>query len=140
MIFRPATEQQHSVGLLILRLVTGFTFAMHGYQKLFVYGIAGVTQGFTQMGVPLPAITGPGIGALEFFGGVALMIGLATRPFALLLAFDMLGAIVMVHGKNGFFAPTGMELVLLLCAMSATLAVAGAGRMSVDDSIGRRKA
>jgi len=51
----------------------------------------------------------------------------------------MLGAMLLVHLKNGFFLPGGYEFVLALFAMSAALAVAGAGEFSLDALIGRRK-
>jgi putative oxidoreductase len=82
---------------------------------------------------------GPFIALLEFFGGIALVFGLLTRLAALGLAFDMLGAILLVHLKNGFFLPQGFEFVLTLFAMSATLVLTGAGDFSLDGLIGRRK-
>ena len=135
---RPAPTRV-DLGLLILRLVAGTTFAMHGGQKLFVYGLAGITGGFTQMGVPLPAVTAPLVTFLELFGGIALVIGLLARLAGLGLACDMLGAILLVHLKNGFFLPQGSEFALAMLAMSATLVLAGAGDFSLDGLIGRRK-
>ena len=137
-IFRPATSRQISLGLTILRVVTGITFLAHGYQKLFVFGVTGIQGGFAQMGVPMPTIMGPLIGMLEFFGGIALVIGFLTRPLAVLFALDMLGAIFVVHGKNGFFLPQGFEFVLILCAASVALALAGGGAYSADEAIARR--
>ena len=128
------------IGLLVLRVVTGLVFLMHGYQKVFVYGFAGVGGGFEKMGIPMPTVMGPAIGILELVGGIALMIGLFTRVFGLLLALDMTGAIVMVHFKNGFFLPMGFEFVLMLFAGSAALALAGAGEPSVDAMMGRKNA
>jgi putative oxidoreductase len=62
------------------------------------------------MGAPLPAIAGPLMSGLEFFGGIALIIGFLTRLVSLGLAIDMLGAIFIVHVAGEFFAPKGSSL------------------------------
>src|SRR5689334_21013362 len=111
---RPASRID--AGLLVLRVIVGIVFAAHGWQKLFVFGFAGVGGAFAQMGAPLPEITGPLIGFVELLGGLALVAGLLTRLAAVGLALDMLGAIALVHAPAGFFAPKGVEFVLTLCA------------------------
>ena len=136
-LFRSPSPRQLSLGLAALRLAVAAVFINHGRQKLFVYGFAGVTGAFTQMGVPVPGLMGPFIGLLEFFGGIALAIGLLTRLFALGFVFDMLGAILLVQLKRGF---GGFELEFLLFGSSLALVLAGAGEFSVDALLGRRNA
>jgi putative oxidoreductase len=122
-----------NAALALLRVVVGAIFIAHGAQKLFVIGIPGLTGGFGQMHIPLPAISAPGVAILEFVGGIALVIGLYTRVFSILLAIDMLGAIVFVHARNGFFAPMGFEFPFSLLGACVALAIAGAGEYSVDN-------
>lgn len=125
--------QRLALGLTIIRIVVGIVFIAHGAQKLFVFGIGGVTTGFAQMHIPLPMIAAPVVAIVEFVGGIALVVGFFTRIAAILLAIDMVGAILFVHGRNGFFLPMGFEYPLSLLAACVALAVAGAGAYSVEN-------
>lgn len=117
----------------VLRLVIGFLFAAHGWQKYNEFTITGTQGAFTQMGVPAADVVAPIIATLELVGGIALIVGLATRPFAALLTLNMLGAIILVHASAGIFVETGgFELVLLLGASSLAVALAGPGKLSLD--------
>jgi putative oxidoreductase len=135
-----STTARADIGLTILRVATGAIFAAHGAQKLFVYGFAGVTGAFQGMGIPFPGVTGPLTGLVEFFAGLALVIGLLTRLAGLGLAINMVGAIAFVHLSAGFFAPKGFEFPLTLLAATASIAFTGAGRYSLDAlTAGRHK-
>ena len=138
-LFRPATPRQLSLGLTVLRVVTGIIFAAHGGQKLFVYGLDGVAGSFGQMGLPMAGLLGPLVAFVEFFGGLALVLGLVTRLAGLGLAAVMLGAITLVHLPNGFFSPNGVEFPMALLASALALAATGAGAYSVDGLIASRR-
>ncbi len=88
------------------------------------------------MGVPFPGVMGPFVALLEFFGGIALLVGFLTRLFALGFAIDMLVAILLVLLKSGF---SHYELEFLLLGSSLALVLTGAGEFSVDALLGRRK-
>lgn len=133
-----STPAATAAAIAILRIVVGLVFVAHGYQKVFVFGHAGVAQGFAGMGVPAPTLTAALVAALELLGGVALILGVGTRIAAILLACDMLGAILLVHGPNGFFLPTGAEFAFTLLGAATALAVAGAGTASIDGILSRR--
>jgi putative oxidoreductase len=127
------------LGLTLLRLVTGFIFAMHGYQKLFVMGIGGVTDAFTHMGAPLPGISAPIFAFCEFFLGIAVMLGLLTKIGALWFIIDMLGAIAVVHIKNGWSKPGGMEFPVLLLIASVVVFLGGPGCYAIDNYLAARR-
>jgi len=134
-----STDSRHDAALAALRVAIGGIFAAHGAQKLFVYGIDGVTGAFGGMGIPMPGITGPLTGVVELLAGLALVVGLMTRLAGLGLAVIMLGAISMVHIGAGFWAPNGVEFPLALMAGATTIALAGAGRFSLDAAIAARR-
>jgi putative oxidoreductase len=133
------TNNRIQTGLTLLRAAVGAIFIAHGAQKLFVFGLDGVAGAFGQMGVPFAEVAGPLVALLEFFGGIALVLGLLTRWAALGLTINMLGAMVLVHAPNGFFLPNGIEFTLLLGSASLALAIMGAGELSVDAWLAHRR-
>jgi putative oxidoreductase len=130
-----------SLALLLLRVAFGAIFIAHGAQKVFVFGFAGTSGSFADMGVPMSEIAGPAIGLLELVGGALLVLGLGTRIVGILLAINMVVAGILVHLPSGIFAAEGgYELTLALAAAALALALAGAGRFSIDALLTRRRA
>lgn len=112
---------------LILRLGVASAFVFHGKMKIFG-GLAMTTGFFDKIGIPAPAFFAHAIGALEFFGGILLILGLATRLFGLLFAADMLVALLAAIGVTWGKG----ELEILLMASSLSLMFTGAGAYSLD--------
>jgi len=135
-LFRAPSSRQLGIGLLLLRIAVGIVFMLHGKQKLFDFGFAGVSDAFSHMGVPMPGVMGPFVALLEFFGGIALILGLLTRLFAFGFTIDMLVAILLVQMKNGF---SHYELEFLLCVSSLALVFMGGGVFSIDAPLAARK-
>lgn len=126
-----------SLAGLALRLPTGIIFASHGAQKLFGalggYGLEGTGQWMASIGLEPGYLMALGAGSAEFFGGIALLLGLLVRPAAVVLAFTMLVAIFAVHFANGLFmSNNGYEFGLALLAISVALAFSGGGAFSID--------
>ena len=139
-LFTAPSRRQIDAALAVLRVVLGVTFILHGGQKLFVFGFAGVTGAFGQMGIPAPGFFGPFVALVEFFGGIAITLGLLTRLAALGVGATMVVAILTVHLKQGFFNPGGVEFPLSLLAAAISLVIAGAGAYSLDAVIAKRLA
>ncbi len=130
-------------GALALRVPVGIIFAAHGAQKLFGwfggYGLEGTAGWMASIGLTPGMLMAFLAGAAEFFGGLALVFGVLTRPAALVLAVTMLVAIFKVHFANGLFmANDGYEFGLALLAASVALLISGAGKVSVDQWVGAR--
>ena len=128
-----------ALGLTVLRVVVGVVFAVHGAQKVFVFGHPGVTGMLTKFGVPLPGVLSVVVMVVELVGGVALVVGALTRVAAALLAIDMAVAFALVHMRNGFFVPMGYEFVLTLFGALVALVLAGPGALAVDNALFRRR-
>ena len=111
-------------GLTVLRVFVGIIFAAHGSQKLFGWfgggGLAGTAQWMESIGLAPGTLMAVLAGGTEFFGGLALIVGLLARPAALGLSFTLLVAIFSVHISNGLFmANNGYEFALALLGGTA---------------------
>jgi putative oxidoreductase len=136
-------KSEQNISSLVLRIGLGLILAAHGAQKLFGwfggYGLEGTGQWMASIGLEPGYLMALLAGSAEFFGGVALIIGFLTRPAAIVSAFTMLVAMFSVHWANGFFLSNGgIEFALALTAASITIALQGAGKLSVDHYIAKR--
>ena len=120
-----------AVAPLVLRVVVGAIFAMHGYQKLMMMGVPGVSGFLTMLGFPMPDVFAVLLIAAELGGGILLILGLFTHWTAKILAFVSIVALVTVHLSKGFFLP-GYEFILLILAASVSVMITGAGKYSLD--------
>jgi putative oxidoreductase len=115
--------------VLLLRCGLGLVFMVHGFPKLF-----GDTERYTEafQNIGLPAFFSYGTGAVEFFGGAALALGLLTPIAGLLLLLDMCGAMWKYNLSEGLYAVREYELPLVLGLASLAVAAIGGGRVSLD--------
>jgi putative oxidoreductase len=126
----PADRTAVDLSLLILRVIVGVIFMAHGAQKLLgVWGGEGLAATVEKMGGgPLPYLVTVG----EFFGGIGLIFGFLSRFSAASLIVIMIGAIVQVHAKNGFFLHKGgFEYNLSLIGLLLPILLCGPGRFSI---------
>lgn len=131
-----------SYATLALRIPLGIIFIAHGAQKLFGwfggYGLQGTGQWMASIGLEPGVLMAALAGGAEFFGGLALILGLLIRPASAVLAVTMLVAIFSVHIGNGLFlSNNGYEFGLALLAGVVYLTFSGAGRASVDSLLVR---
>ena len=110
--------------LLVLRFVLGAIMIAHGYHKVFG-GFHHHMEFVASLGIPSwMAYLSAGT---EFFGGIAIVLGLFTRFFSLAFVIEMGVVIWKVHFKNGLTGPTGYEFPLALAAIALALACIGGG-------------
>lgn len=133
----------------------GFGFAYHGFPKLFSGQERAAFEGMLPgIGVPAAGLMSWVVGIVEFFGGLALIAGAFVAVVAVLGIIEMLVATFTVHLASGFsfinitgmgesgpiFGMPGYEVTLLYIAGFLTLALAGAGALSVDRWLAAKRA
>ncbi|MCW9027512.1 MAG: DoxX family protein [Kangiella sp.] len=133
--------QNQSWAPLVIRVPLGIILMAHGAQKLFGwfggYGLEGTGQWLASVGFEPGYVMALLAGSAEFFGGLALILGLLTRPAAIVTAFTMLMAMTVHIGNGLFVSNNGYEFALILLAASVSLAISGAGKLSVDSVVKR---
>ena len=122
---------------LALRLSIGLILTAHGSQKLFAwfggYGLEGTGQWMASVGLNPGYFMALLAGSGEFFPGIALMLGLCTRPAAAIASLTVAVALFWVHWGKGFFlTEQGIEYALALLSATIALAIMGGGRYSLD--------
>ncbi len=118
------------LSLFVLRAALALIFIFHGYPKL-IHPSEAMRAFFTQHGLPVYFVSLAGI--LECFGGLLLIVGLFTRPAALLLAGEMAVAIWKVHSLRGALVVNEYEFPLTVATACFVLATTGAGAASFDN-------
>jgi putative oxidoreductase len=133
--------QPTDLGLLILRLVVGLTFAGHGAQKAFGWwngpGLAGWRGAIGHMGFqPVELFLALSIGG-ELVGGLLLALGLFTPLATMMLVGQLVVIISKAHLPRGFWSTSGgYEYPLTLAASVVAITFIGAGSVSLDRAVG----
>jgi putative oxidoreductase len=119
-------------GAMLLRLILGIVYIMHAYLALVIFGPAGMIDYQVKNGVPFPELATWYLILAHGLGGIFLALGIFTRWAALANVPAMLGAILFVHLKNGFWVfKNGYEYVLVLLVATVAVAMIGGGALSL---------
>ncbi|HEY7471125.1 MAG TPA: DoxX family protein [Gemmatimonadota bacterium] len=121
----------------LARVFCGVVFIVHGYPKIM--NLAGTATFFSE-NVGIPGWIAVPIAILEFFGGILLIAGFASRILAVLFILEMLGAMLFVNFERGWDVfEGGYEYNIALVILLLVLIMLGAGPISVDGAIARRR-
>jgi uncharacterized membrane protein YphA (DoxX/SURF4 family) len=120
-------NRRHEIGLLLLRVVMGITFFIHGLMK-FQGGIENTIGFFSSLHIP--GFMAYIVAVIELIGGLALIAGAGVRIVSALFALIMIGAIFTAKLPAGFFG--GYEFDLLLLIVAIHLLLSGSRLFSVD--------
>ena len=123
-----------NVVLTVIRVLVGALFVSSGIPKLGA-GHEMFVENFTRWGLPVADLFVYAVGLLEVVGGLALVLGLVTRWVALLLAVDMVGAILTAGLVDGGFHLVAPPILGLLCAL---IAFRGGGAWQLRPELGTR--
>ncbi|MFS0861106.1 DoxX family protein [Fredinandcohnia sp. 179-A 10B2 NHS] len=126
--------QKYEVSLLIIRVVLGVTFLLHGIAK-FQMGLGNVAGWFESIGIM--GFLGYIVAFIELLGGIALIVGIGTRIFSALIGFTMIGAIFTSKLSIGFIGAeaAGYELDVAFLAMASVLVISGSALLSLDGKL-----
>lgn len=122
--------------LLAARILLALLFLIFGWGKLLDF--PGTLQTMAHVGAPLPPLAAVIAVIMELFVGIAIVLGLATRPLAILLAIYTLGAALIAHH---YWSMAGMMRLqneinfyknISIIGGLLLLYVTGAGRYSID--------
>lgn len=125
---------KNEIGKIILRVVLGLTFFIHGVVK-FQDGISNTVGYFDSLGIP--GFMAYVVAIIELVGGIALILGLGTRIVASLIAIIMIGAIFTAKLSLGFLGNgqmAGYELDLILLASAIYFIFADRSFLSLDQA------
>ena len=128
-----SSDQNKDIALLLLRIGVGVIFILAGWGKLT--GIEGTQGFFGSIGIPLPGLMAWVVALVEFVGGIMVLFGAYIRIPSILLAVIMVVAIITTKFGQEF---TAYRLDLMLLLVSASLAMLGSGKFSVDDKLGNK--
>jgi putative oxidoreductase len=131
-------DQARQITFFLLRVVAGLLFLQAGGMKIFDW-FGGIP---IQFGGHPPLLSQTWIGgALEFYGGAAILLGFFTRPIAFILSGEMAVAYFQFHQPGGAWPIQNHgEPAVLLCFIFLFFAAHGAGSWSLDGFIRRRYA
>src|SRR5216684_7483642 len=126
--------------LLFVRLYWGWQLAQSGWGKL--HHLSNVTEYFTSLGLPMPAQMAVFIACIEFFGGIFLALGLASRITSLILTVNLIMAYVIGDHEAllSFFSDPDKFMAaapFIFLLVSLIVLIFGAGKISVDSLLER---
>lgn len=132
-----AIGNKADVGLFFLRLTLAVVFITHGSQKITTLfgggGFSATAEQFSSIGIYFPRLMAYIVGLGEMISGILFLFGLFTREAALFMIAIMIGAVITVHGQNGFFiTQSGYEYNFVIIGSCLCLLLGGGGIASVD--------
>ncbi len=127
----------------LVRIAAGAFLVPHGAQKLFGwfggYGLDATGQFFqAQLGFSHGYLAALSAGSVEFFGGLALVLGLLTRAFALAVTVMLLVASTFHFSAGFFWTDGGWEYPVLWAILALGFVTKGGGKYSLDNALGIR--